>query len=670
MTRRLLIADRYDAPAIAEVMHAPGQDESWDILLLGLSNAWFQWRYRPYRGTERWQLVDPVPYAAEASEQSGTFLVDLVHRLPGIELGGETLGDLLKTPEGTSWWYLDITEKGPFRGPLVSQLYRLALARAVIDRGDYDEVRVDLASRPLTDAFRRVTGLSPRLRVADTAPYKQESWWDRRPLVRYWIYAGVAIVRLAVVRAFLAAGGFRAAAAPSGLAAFTFFPAWWSRPFTTDAADRFFSHLREVGAGGYLAWLTSARSLWRNRRAASDVLRARALVPLQAHLGFRDVLSLLSLRQFARVWRFEHRVRPALRESFAGFDVGPLVAADVSRSLTGMERWLSTLLARAVRRSVARRAPRWLLYRLEFQPFESALLRGVHGRARGIGFLHYPFGRHYLSTRFAEGEVPRYLTGADPARDRPLPDAVLACGESGIGHVTDAGYPRSRCAPCGPQRFGRLLDYRRSCESREAVRARLRLPLDRPVYFVTLAIVEEDTEALFAALAGAVDAIRDPLLVVRTHPNRPLGDPALTASLARLGEHRAVLMDSRQDIYDHLVAADALVCIGSMIAFEAIALDRMPVVFENPSTFPALSLAEFEDGLFVVRDKAEMETALRAIDCGAEGVRTKQRRWPDLLHRVLGDLETPLPVQLKRALARLDDAPTGANPEPAPEAGV
>ena len=53
------------------------------------------------------------------------------------------------------------------------------------------------------------------------------------------------------------------------------------------------------------------------------MIRARALVPLQAHLGFRDVLSLLSLRQFARVWRFERRARPALRELFAGFDVGP-----------------------------------------------------------------------------------------------------------------------------------------------------------------------------------------------------------------------------------------------------------------------------------------------------------------------------------------------------------
>jgi CDP-glycerol glycerophosphotransferase (TagB/SpsB family) len=188
---------------------------------------------------------------------------------------------------------------------------------------------------------------------------------------------------------------------------------------------------------------------------------------------------------------------------------------------------------------------------------------------------------------------------------------------------------------------------------------------------VTLAIVEEDTQALFGALAGALDAARDALLVVRTHPNRPHGDPALTAALARFGTGRAVLMDPGEDIYDHLVAADALICIGSMIAFEAIALDRMPIVFENPSSFPALSLAEFAEGLFVARDETEMSAAIRAIEHGSEDVRAKQRRWPDLLRRVLGDLETPLPVQLTRALARLDDAPhAGAKQEPAPEAGM
>lgn len=670
MRRRLLIADRYDASAIQEVMREPDPDVTWDILLLGLSNAWFRWRHPPAGGTGRWQLVDPLPHAAGASRQAGDFLVDLVERLPRQDLGGATLRDLLDTPGGTEWWFLDITEKGPFRGPFVTQLYHLALARAVIEHGAYEEVRAQIASPSLADIFRRGAGSASFLRVVDGAPSNRGPWWDRHPLVRYGLHVAVAIGRLVAVKAFLITTGIRAGAAPSGLAAFTFYPAWWGKPFSVDAADRFFSHLTEAGARGYLAWLTSARALWRNRRAAAAVLRSRGLVPLQAHLRLRDLAPLLSMRRFRRAWRFERHARPGLHEPFAGFDVGPLVGADVSRSLTGTERWLSTLLARAVRRAVDRGAPRWLLYRLEFQPFENAMLRGLAGRARGVGFLHYPFGRHYLSTRFAKGEVPRYLRGDDPAWDRPLPDGVIACGEAGIEHVTDSGYPRERCAPCGPQRFGRLLDYRRTRESRQAVRRRLGLSLQGTLYFVTLAIVEEDTQALFGALAAGLDPARDPRLVVRPHPNRPRGDPALMAALAQLGPGRAVLMDPAHEIYDVMVAADALICIGSMIAFEAMALDCMPVVFENPSSFPALSLAEFAEGLFVARDERDMNAALRSIAEAGEDVRARRQHWPDLLHRVLGDLDTPLPLQLKGALASLDEAEPFLTPGSAPEAGA
>jgi hypothetical protein len=108
------------------------------------------------------------------------------------------------------------------------------------------------------------------------------------------------------------------------------------------------------------------------------------------------------------------------------------------------------------------------------------------------------------------------------------------------------------------------------------------------------------------------------------------------------------------DIYDYMRAADAMICIGSMIAFEAMALGCMPVVFQNPSTFPALSLAEFEDSLFVARDDEELRDALRAIATGGAADQERRARWARTLTAVLGDILTSLPVQLARALAELE----------------
>jgi hypothetical protein len=648
MSRRLLITDRYDDRRLHAVGQAPA-----DVLLLGLSNCWFRWRHG--QPTAAWQLVDPAPHTERAAGEVGAYLVDLVARLPGISLGGETLGDLLRTPDGNEWWFLPITEKGPFRGPLVSQLYRVAIARAIIDGGGYDGVDVSLADASLADVFRRSASEAPPIVVHDVERDTRVSWRNASPFVRYWVHALGTVARFLAIRMLLAVWGRRPPAPePGGLAAFTFYPIWWSRAFSSDASDRFFSNLDAARLSGYLAWLTAPGALWRTGHDALDVLYTHRITPLQAYVEWSDALTLLSMQRFARVRQFERGMRPLLRETFAGFDVGSLIGAELSQSMTGSEPCQDVLLSRAVGRAVAESAPRTVLYRIEFQPCENALLRGLRGRSRGIGFLHYPFGRHYLSTRFAPGEAERHVRAADPLTDRPMADGIVACGPAGIEHIADGGYPRSRCAECGPQRFGRLLEYRKTRKSCEAVRGQLGLPLDRRIYFVTLAIADEDTEALCGALGlalGRADGFR---LVVRTHPNRPDGDASLRAALADFGPDRAILMDPRHDIYDHIVAADALVCIGSMIAFEAMALDRMSIVFDNPSSFPALSLAEFQSALFIAHDDRDLAAALGAIEEDSEAVREKRRRWPAMLRDVLGDLDTPLPAQLAEALSQLE----------------
>jgi len=643
--RRLLIVDRYDAPGV-RAAHAGGPDGP-DILLLGLSNDWcLASASADARARLATRLVDPAPHAEHAAAQVGTFLVSTVAELPQRRLGALTLGELLARPEGTDWWLLAVTEKGPFRGPLVSQLYRVALARRVNETGVYDDVEIDIADQALSATLR-----------GD----QRDEWVGPtrlRSLCRHWLHAIGEGGRWLAVRAWLLAAGLRAraprASTPgrSALAAFTFYPAWWGRPFSAEASDRFFSHLGEAGVTEYLTWLTSPLALWRNRRTAAAVIRTRGLTPIQQFVTLRDVWGLLSLRRFWRLIRFEWGMRPRLTTPFAGVDVGRLIAADISRSMTESEPCIGALMARGVhRRAAIGSMPESVLYRLEFQPFENALLRGLHHRARGIGFLHYPFGAHYLSTRFAPGEMHRWFEGASDREARPMPDRIIACGQVGIDHVTASGYPASRCAPCGPQRFGRLIEYRRVAPRRHEARRRLGLPLDRPVYLVTLAIDEADTEALFGALLTALADVASVRLVIRTHPNRPAGDPALQAALAACGPDRAVLMNPGQDVYDHMVAADAMICIGSMIAFEGMALGCMPVVFVNPSSFPALSLAEFDSALFVAHDAQSLSRALTAIDRDDESAVGRRTEWPAMLRRVLGDLETPLPVQLSAAVA-------------------
>lgn len=636
MTRRLLVVDRYDADALAA---AP--PEGTDVLLLGLSNIRFAQLY-PERAAGA-RLVDPAPLATAAADAVADFLIPLVERLAHQPLAGHTMLDLLASARGTRWWFLEITEKGPLRGPLVSQLYLVALAREAQRMGRYDEIDVRVDSPAIAAALRSV-----REAAAPPAPEAL------RTTCRYLLNAAATLGRLIAVKSWLAIWDRapRAAGAP-GVAAFSFYPVWWTRAFSANASDRFFSDLESAGVTRYVAWLTSPGALWRNARGAAAAIRARRLDALQRYARIRDAVGLVAPSRLRRIWIFERRMKPAIRERFAGCDVSSLIASELSRSMSSIELSQSTLIELAAAACPDGRRPGGLLYRVEFQPFESALLRGFGRRVRAIGFLHYPYGRHYLSTRFAPGEAARHLAHANPDRDRPLPDGVIACGEVGLEHLEAGGYPRARAEACGPQRFGRLIEYRRQAPSRAEARARLGLPAADPFYLVTLAITAEDTEAMFAALTEWIRSEPRARLLVRPHPNRPHGDPALAAAMAGLGQ-RAAYMPADAPLYDYLVASDGLICIGSMIAFEAMALDRMPVVFENPSSFPALSLREFEDSLFVVRDVAELSGALADVAAAGSGAAARSAQWPRTLARVLGDLETPLPAQMQNALTRLE----------------
>jgi hypothetical protein len=659
--RRLLVVDRYDAPALVALHHQVTAAAPWDVLFVGRGHEWYRWRHTTEPLPEGLRLVDPAPLAAQANEAVGTFVVETIGRLPERELGGVTLADDLDTEDGSLWWRLDLSEKGPYRTPLVARLFRLALTRLVIEHEGYREITAAVTDPDLARVFERSMPGTPGLTVVPPA-LPSSVWRSRLTWTHYWTHACSALVQALAIRWMAALGGWRGTrAGTGGLVAFTFFPAWWANAFGPRESDRFFSSLEASGLSGYLAWLGQPRALWRSRRDVRDVCRRRGFVVLQRFIRLRDAGALLSVRAFLRARRAVNRVTRWLQLGFAGFDVSGLVADEFRRAIVGGEPFQDLLIARAVRRCAAALHPRAALFRLEFQPTETAMLRGLQGACPGIGFLHFPFGRNYLSMRFSREEMARHLAARHPARDRPLPSGVMACGRAGIDHFAESGFPRARMSECGPQRYGRLMDYRRGLPSRRDVRARLGLPDGTPIYAVTLAIREEDTEALFGALGLAAPALGEFIGLVRTHPNRPRGDDALRSALAALGPGRAMLMDPARDLYDYLLAADAIIAIGSMIAFEAMALGTMPVVFDNPGSFAALSLAEFEDGLFVASDSRSLASALGEIRADGPLARAKRREWPSVLARVMGDLDTPLPEQMTSALLRLG-VPHAATP--------
>lgn len=646
--RGLLIVDRYDSVALERIVS--GRDGgAWDVLMLELSDGWWRWR-SPAAGARAPQvrIIDPVPLAAEAHRLVRQFVLESVAALPWTDLGGETLWNAARTEDDHLWWFLEMSERSAFRGELIPRLYQLARIRLALGAKDYARVSIDIADGVLRGVVCNAAEALPPLTDAAVGS-RPAACGSSRLLWRAALRFPQAAARIIGWKAILSWHRWRLPdGAGDGVVSFTFFPQWWTAPFSGKPRDRFLPLALEGGVQGYLAWLDTPIRLWKARRQTGKAIAERALWPLQAALQLSDIGRLCRpnrLRAFARTWK----LAPRARLTFAGFQIGPLIAVELRRCLASGELLQDLLLATAVSRAATRLGVRAVVFRSEFQPTEHAIVLGLRGRARAVGFLHHPFWENYLAMRFTPAEAKTWQRGSRPD-DRPLPDAFICNGSSLADHLRQEGVPADRVALCGPQRLAGLMAFRERGRSRSELRASLGFPVHSRIVFVALAIRERDTEALFAALVEASSALGDARLVVRTHPNRPAGDPALQAVLQAFGPERIQLMPASGNLYDWIAAADVMVGIGSTIAFEAMALGVMPIVFQNPATFDVTALTEYGDALFVVRDGRELTEAVIAALAGAPNATARQRRWPAVLDSVLGDLNRPLGEQLAGAL--------------------
>ena len=109
-------------------------------------------------------------------------------------------------------------------------------------------------------------------------------------------------------------------------------------------------------------------------------------------------------------------------------------------------------------------------------------------------------------------------------------------------------------------------------------------------------------------------------------------------------------MPARADVYEYLAASDAVLCIGSWIAFDAMALGVMPFVFQDSATFAGTSLSSYEHGLFVVRGATDLSLAIGEVFSAGPVTAEKKGQWPGIISSVFGDLETPLMSQLSNGI--------------------
>ena len=431
------------------------------------------------------------------------------------------------------------------------------------------------------------------------------------------------------------------------------YPHFWRDPFGA-MQDRFFSD--EELDDTLVAWITDPRSVRRRSDAIAALPASRRPIALQYWLRISEIIHLIHPRRFLIRRELGKRSRGQISADLLGVPVGSLWEDELQRTLVGPQQFLSELLFRSLSRFIDAVPLDHLAYRIEFQPWENALLAAINGRAKSIGFFHSPFGENYLPMQFAPDEMAAYVTRSRGSLERPVPDTVLTCSNLGSRYLTHEDYPAERIAQCGPQRFGELISFLNARVGRAELRCRLNFSADETVIFIALANMEEETEALFHAVSRVASSLDNCRFVIRPHPNHPSGDAPTVKALRALGE-RAILLPPITPMYEYLAVADVLLIGASTIAFEAMALGVLPIVYEHPGKFAPTSLDAFKDGLIVVRSTEQFQRALNLVLSSGPEIQSYRAAWPHIIEDVLGNLSLPLRKQLLDSLRKLGVVP-------------
>ena len=603
-----------------------------EVLPLGISRD----HYRASHGIllerlGKWKFAE----TAQASEQARQlirecvpqFMVELRNRQFGAE---GSLLDQFQHDGFNAWWFLEVSEKSAYRGLLINRLFYLALVRSIINATLCRKVYLCLADTVLSQSL--ANGLS-RLNV-DCVKVEVEGR-VASPGALSWLSVhlknalGVGIFQ---VLQQLMVRGLRISNSqlpPSqSVLLFSFYPRMWSFPYSEEASEWFFGHfpkfLPAQQPAYYSIWLTAwPWEIWKRRRELRSFFRHQKAFFLMRFVGLRAIAGLLHPKWWLLHFRLSNVQGRSKSLYFASFDVGNMVYEELHRSLSSSEFFHDLLLVRAWRSLSKSLLVTAVLYRLEFQPFENAILYGIAGRARTVAFQHSSFGRNYLPYHFVPGELgfPRH------AGSMPLADLVVMSGEFGREVMLKNGYRSEAVEVCGPLRYRKLLSRVSQLSDRSAEACK-RLGVNRTtkILVVATSVSRQDAEGLLAALQECAAVLGGAMIMFRSHPALPLEKEFLEAARSCAGLSQSRVLGSVEELYDALLLANAAVVNNSTVAFEALVLGVAPVIFDSGSVFDPKAMESDEWAGMIASNAEQLGLVLRSTMEGGEELVAKRRQ--------------------------------------------
>ena len=261
-----------------------------------------------------------------------------------------------------------------------------------------------------------------------------------------------------------------------------------------------------------------------------------------------------------------------------------------------------------------------------------ALIYAARGICPSVGYWHSPFakGPNYLPLLRSNKPIKPF---ANHRLSKPMPNEMIA--SKGICEQTlrGIGFPKKKIRLCSALRSFRAIKITNQRKGKPQKRYFQNLNKNNPKVFLACSADPKENLGLIYAFQKALDCLPKTNLIFRPHPACEASKNHLNLfkSNSKITTFR---LATDTNFHFDLLGSDALVLGGSSLAFEAIALGVMPVVYESTVAFSACSMKSFGKSLFVVHSAEEMVKGIMASLYQHKTWHLRTKTWSELLREL------------------------------------
>lgn len=627
------------------------------VLTLGITPEYFLRRNpKKIEILKSFSFVNIDEISKKAQELVANFYINFIFKLPQ-----EVPSNLFFYKGINLWWFLEISEKCPVRNRIIRRLFYLELVKHVIEKGQFQKFYLDLddcfVAQCLLEAKpNEVQNLNifvwPKLLFhLSPIPF----------LFRYFKNCfGVALLLL--LRSIsLKLNEVKGIKPPreKGLYFFTNYPFWWNKPFQDKAGEKFFvsfpESLMPTHKIFYATWLFSLNPVEIFLRSSflRSLFIGKNMLLMESFLGAKDKVEILSLGFLKWMLAVRNYFKKHFEYNYGIFSIKKFVYYEIYRSLSHVELFNDYLIEHAFENFSNQYHPEALIYRVEFQPFEKAILMGINKRYKVIAFQHSTLSRNRISHFFARDEISFHLDPKNINMAMPLPDIIFSTGEYFKDIMQEAGFPGERIFICGPLRYQTLLNYLRQPKQKEEIKKQMGFSNSEPIFLVATSWIKEETLALLSILLEATDSIGDKLyFIFRSHPHIKFDRDISKILKSAKPNFRYSFLDNQFPLYDTVYICEGLIQALNTLGYEAMAMGRVPVIYENRHIFNFNSSEELRVSVPVVSSADELRRAIHSILEENKRLDCLPIRYSDIMKKFFYDLDTDPKIRFKELLQR------------------